>query len=278
MKLSFSTLSFDEYGFEDFAKICKKYGIDAIEIRMGSGIGSLDYTEEQLREAKKVLDSYGVSVTDLGSSVCIRDYSDELFNNFANHLPMAKTLGAKGIRVFMGTFKALRSQPNNPMNYNGCVKFLQKACDEAAKYGVSVYIETHNEFATGKELKRLTGDVNRENCKVIWDLMHPIEEYETPEQTIAYIGEKISHVHVKDGDKPNNDDEISYTYGPIGEGDVPIEECVKVLKKFGYDGYYSLEWEENWRQSLKDMAIPHEEVLAHYAKFMGEIDRKTEEV
>lgn len=278
MKLSFSTLSFDEFGFEDFAKICKKYGYDGIEIRMGSGIGVLTHTPEELAGYKKILDDYGVVVTDLGTSVCIRDYSDELLENFKNHLPMAKSLGAKGLRVFMGTFKSYRYQPNQPMSYEGCVKFLQAACDAAKEYGISVYIETHNEFATGKELKRLTGDVARDNCKVIWDIMHPLEEDETPAQTMEYLGNLCAHMHIKDGTTDPDPEAISYIYGPIGKGEMPIAEIVTELKKFGYDGFYSLEWEENWRQSLKDMAIPHDEVLEHYAKYMREIDAQTKGV
>lgn len=272
MKLSFSTLSFDEFGFEDFAKICKEYGYDGIEIRMGSGIGVLTHTPEELAEYKKILDEYGVVVTDLGTSVCIRDYSEELLENFKKHLPMAKALGAKGMRVFMGTFKSYRYQPNNPLNYDGCVKFLQAACDAAAEYGVSVYIETHNEFAAGKELMRLIGDVDRDNCKALWDIMHPLEEDETPEESMQYFGDKCAHIHIKDGTTDPDPEAISYVYGPIGEGELPIAEIVGVLKKAGYDGFYSLEWEENWRQSLKDIALDHREVLAHYAKYMKEID------
>ncbi len=276
MKLSFSTLSFDECSFEDMAKLCKKYGYDGIEIRMGSGVGAVDYTEQELSEIRKMLDSYGVSVVGLGSSVCPRDNSEENYEGFVKLLPMAKALGANGIRVFTGTFKGRRSQPNNPLNYDGLVTLLQRLSDEAKKYGVCVYIETHNDFSTGKDLKRLLASVNRDNCKIIWDIMHPLEEFEEPQQTMDYLGKSVAHVHVKDGYKPDDPDVISYTYCPIGEGDIPIGEIVSVLKKGGYDGYYSLEWEEQWRESLKQLDMPHEEVLKRYAEYMREVDSRTE--
>lgn len=56
---------------------------------------------------------------------------------------------------------------------------------------------------------------------------------------------------------------------------MPVEEIVSVLKKAGFDGYYSLEWEEKWRQSLQEAALPHEAVLENYASFMKQIDEKT---
>lgn len=276
MKLCISTLSFDEYGFEDLAKICRKNGIEGIEIRMGQGIGRMDYTPEELAGYKKILDEAGVKVADLGSSVTVRNDDDELLENFKAHLPIAKALGAQGIRVFMGTFKHFRYEPNQPMDYAGSVTFLQRACDAAKEYGVSVYIETHNEFATGRELKRLLGDVARENCKIIWDIMHPLEEDETPQQTMDYLGDKVAHIHVKDGTTDPDPEAISYVYGAIGEGEMPIAEVVKVLKQAGYDGYYSLEWEEPWRESLKKLALPHEDVLRHYAEFMRSVDAQTE--
>lgn len=275
MKLAFSTLSFDEWGFEEYVKICKKYGFDGIEIRMGSGIGTLEYTEEELARYKKLLDDNGLAVTDLGSSVCIRDNDDALYEAFAAHLPLAKALGAAGIRVFMGTFKTYRYEPNNPMSFEGSAALLQRLCDAAAPYGVSVYIETHNEFATGKELARLLAAVGRDNCKIIWDIMHPLEEGETPQETMDYLGDRIAHIHIKDGTKDPNPEAISYVYGPIGEGEMPVEEIVSVLKKAGFDGYYSLEWEEKWRQSLQEAALPHEVVLENYARFMKQIDEKT---
>lgn len=276
MKLSFSTLSFNEYGFEDLAKLCKKYGYSGFEIRMGSGVGHLDYSAKELVGYKKMLDSYGVAVVGLGTSVCIRDYSDALLEDFKRHLPMAHLLGAKGLRVFMGTFKGYRSQPGQPMNYDGCVKFLRAACEAAAQYDICVYIETHNEFATGKELRRLVDDVARDNCKVIWDIMHPIEEKETIAQTLHYLGNVTAHVHIKDGVADPDADAVNCIYKPIGEGDMPIAELVSMLKAFGYDACYSLEWEEQWRQSLKDAALPHEQVLAQYADYMRKTDAQTE--
>lgn len=278
MKLTFSTLSFDEWDIKDCISICRKYGFDGIEIRMGSGVGTADYTDAELKDIKKLFDENALIVSDIGSSVCICDESDALYAEFVSLLPMAKALGAAGIRVFMGTFKNFRYQPNNPMSFEGSAAFLQRICDAAKEYGVCVYIETHNEFATGRELARLLQAVNRENCKIIWDIMHPLEENETPEETLAYLGDRIAHVHIKDGTAPQDPEAISYVYCPIGEGDMPVAEIVALLKKAGYAGCYSLEWEEQWRQSLQETALPHEKVIEDYIKFMRKIDEQTKGV
>lgn len=274
MKLSFSTLSFDEYTFKDLAEICNKYGYGGLEIRIGSGVGRKEYSKEDLVAVRQMLDSYDVCVVSLGSSVCACGYSEKDVSDFKKLLPMAQILGAKGIRIFTGYFKNLRSQITPEIDYNGLVKAICEMCDAAREYGVCVYIETHNDFSTGNSLKKLAGDVGRENCKIIWDIMHPIEENEKPYDTLSYLKNLVAHVHIKDGVKAADHDIISYTYCKIGEGEMPVKEVVKLLREGGYDGYYSLEWEQMWRDSLKKADIPHDEVLKQYSQFMRDINRQ----
>lgn len=42
-------------------------------------------------------------------------------------------------------------------------------------------------------------DVDKPNCAVIYDIIHPLEAGEKPEETIALLGSQCVHVHVKDG-------------------------------------------------------------------------------
>ena len=273
MKLSFSTLSFDEYDFPGLIEVCKQNGYHGIEIRMGTGVGNAAYTAEQLSLYKSMLDDASIAVTNLGSSVCIRGNNTEQLDEFTSLLPMAKTLGARGIRIFMGNFRRFTYNDTAPIDYSGCVEWIQQACDTAAGYGVAVYIETHNEFASGRELRKLLDLVKRDNCKIIWDIMHPLEENETPAQTMSYIGRDIAHVHVKDGTEKTDPQSLEYIYCPIGEGVLPIAEIVSLLQHIGYDGYFSLEWEEAWRDSLNTIALPHYEVLRDYAQFMKDIEK-----
>ena len=44
---------------------------------------------------------------------------------------------------------------------------------------IEVGIETHNEYATGQSLRKLLDDVNRLNIKIIWEIIHPIEDGES---------------------------------------------------------------------------------------------------
>ena len=132
--------------------------------------------------------------------------------------------------------------------------------------GVEIRIETHNEFSTGRSLKPILDAVP--GVKIIWDVMHSIEMGETPEDTCSLIGDKITHVHIKDGRPYEDPDLISYYYTKLGEGTMPFERIFASLKNIGYKGYYSLEWENAWRKELLGMYENLRELLRDYNAFL----------
>lgn len=111
-------------------------------------------------------------------------------------------------------------------------------------------------------------DVGQANCKVIWDLLHPVEDGEPPEQTLAFLLAKCAHVHIKDG-RPAKDPLVhDWVYTPVGAGALPIPQMVGLLMRNGYDGYFSLEWETKWRGELQELRLDPSDVPAEYARYM----------
>ncbi len=92
-----------------------------------------------------------------------------------------------------------------------------------------------------------------------------------PKETLDYLGDKIAHVHIKDGKKHEDPDMIDYVYTTVGEGELPIKEIVNLLKDFGYKGYLSLEWENEWREEIKGKYTDILKLLSDYNAFMDSI-------
>ena len=115
----------------------------------------------------------------------------------------------------------------------------------------------------------LLDDIGRENVKVIWDIIHPIEDFEQPQQTWEYIGDRIAHVHIKDGKVSSNPLKHDYEYTDLGEGELPIKEILSLLKKENFDGYISLEWESPWRDELKKYDNEIEAVLKRFTDYIA---------
>ena len=251
-KLSFSTLPCMDYNADGLFALCEKYGFSGAEVRV--------------KDDGSFVCGGKLFVTDVGSSICIKKYDENMLQNAIKLANAVSENGIKAMRVFLGNFCQRYDAPHTEIVYDEIVLMLQKLADSAK---CEIWIETHNEFATGKVLKKLLSDIDRENVKIIWDIIHPIEDGESPEETIAYLGDKIAHVHIKDGKKREDPIWHDFEYTPIGEGELPIKRIVGLLEDSGYNGFFSLEWESLWRKELKDLNWSVDEILQKYIDFMN---------
>lgn len=270
MKRAFSTLACIGCSFKEMVEYACKAGIYAMEVRLDDEGKISGFDGEYMR-------GKGVVISNLGTSVALIGYNEEKIRRAKACLELAEAVGAKGIRLFLGSFDARFSQ-TSPYDYEGILKALQELCDRGAENGVEIWIETHNQFSTGKILRKLINDVQRENLKVIWDIIHPIEVGETPEQTLKYLGARIAHVHIKDGVKKEDPDLISYRYTRLGEGELPIGHILQLLKENGYQGYLSMEWEEAWRPELKGVFHGTDEILEYFNRFMDTVEQENKKL
>ena len=246
---------------------CKKLNMDGIEYRLPLNIDKF-LDEGGLEEFKKEKDIQNIKIIDVGSSLLLNGRDEEKLPEFIKCLHIANELNAAGIRVFLGDFIEKKGDKSDT-DYNGLVKTLGKLCDMAEKENVEIWIETHNDFSTGKILRKLLDDVSKKNLKIIWDIMHPIEEDEAYPDTMKYLGDDIVHLHIKDGRQKDDKDLLDYLYTKLGEGEMPVKEIVKLCEECGYKGYYSLEWEPLWKKEIEGYDTM--EILEHYVSYMNEI-------
>jgi sugar phosphate isomerase/epimerase len=273
MKLAFSTLPCATWSLEKTAQICRDSGIDAIEIRTNMNAWSdTGQTAEELKQMRELLDQYGVLVSDLGTTICVKSYDLALFEELHKCRRMAAALGAKGLRIFLGNFYGRFSEAPAAPDFNAIVQWLKEACAIAAQDGLELWIETHNEYSSGKVLRHLLDTVQAPNLKVVWDLIHPVEVGEDYPETLAYLGKDIAHIHIKDGTPYEDFDMATWLYTRLGEGTLPVPAMVAALEAAGYDGFYSLEWESAWRPEIRGEGFEGEVVIQHFAKYMNNLN------
>lgn len=252
MKLAFSTLPCMNYTAQQLLDLCQKYNFSGVEVRTNS--------DNSFTHSKNLY------ITDIGSSVCIKNYNQDILNTALCLLKNVEENNIKAMRVFLGNFcPKFNSSSQHSFVHDEIVAMLQKMCDSTT---AEVWVETHNEYSTGKVLNNSLNDVNRENLKIIWDVMHPIEDGEMPLDTLKYLGEHIAHIHIKDGKKHSDPTYHDFEYTPLGEGIVPIKEIVTLLNQNKYNGFFSLEWESLWRPELKNLSWNVDEILSKYVDFM----------
>jgi sugar phosphate isomerase/epimerase len=82
---------------------------------------------------------------------------------------------------------------------------------------------------------------------------------ETAAQTMALLGARLRHVHIKDARRRGDGWELVL----LGEGEVPVAEALAAIRAGGYDGYYAVEWEKKWHPEIAEpeVALPQHAAL-----------------
>ena len=270
MKKAFSTIACQKLTYEEVAKFAKEADITAIEVRLHQGTRFFDLPVEEVPKAVAYLTEQGIEIVNLGAGMDLCYYDEKLVAEAKNCIDLAVLAKAKAIRVFLAPF-IKRFSEESLHNYDDIVKMLKELCAYALEKSIEIWVETHNAFSTGEVLKKVIDDVAYENLKIIWDVMHPYEFSETPDKTLGFLGDRIAHIHIKDGDRKEDPDLLLCRYTKLGEGTVPVKEIFDLLEKAGYQGYYSLEWESEWRAEIRDTFSDMSEVLTHFNDYMSKL-------
>lgn len=264
MKISFSTLACPDFEWSDIYSMAKDFNFDGIEIRgLGADIFSVKsnpFTESQLPNTVAKLNKLNLEIPCLSSGACLKffDKSEENQKEIAEYARLANKLGASYIRILAD----LEPYPEEDIDDEKIVAELKKLVPIAEKYNVTLLVETNGVYSDTKRLKNLLDKTESRKIAALWDMHHPYRfANESPEETVANLGEHIKYVHTKDSVSVNGKIE----YKLMGEGDMPIREMLEALKSIGYNGYVSLEWVKRWSNNLCDAGV----VIPHYASFMA---------
>jgi len=263
MKISVSTLGCPTWTLDEILARCAQYGYDAIELR---GIGpDLDLTKSAdfatpaaLKSTRRRIEDAGLSVSALDSSAKVSDSATaENRDEAKGNIDIAAALGAPFVRVFGG---AILDGVDRAAAVGRAVENLVYLGDYGAAHGpVTVVLETHDAFSTGAQVLEVLKSIHHPNVGALWDLHHPYRNGELPTETANLLGPYVRFTHVKDS-RPGG------TYCLLGDGDVPIPDCLNLLRGQGYAGYVSVEWEKRWIPELDEPEI----VFPQYATKLRE--------
>jgi len=268
-KLAVSTLAFQNWSLEDAVKACRENGIEAMEVRMNFHPWSdLSLPDSEYLRNYELLKENQIRVSDLGTGIRMNGYDKEGLKELERCSQIANIMQCRGLRIMLGNKRKLWSENVPKIDYEGLVRWMIEADEIAQRYRTQIWIETHNEFATGKVLRELLEQHPFRNIRLLWDIMHPLEAGERPSETLSYFKDDLVHVHIKDGMPWENADMSSWKYTRIGEGIIPIKEIVEMIRLSGYEGYYSLEWESSWREELRGEGFVVDDMVRQYCEYM----------
>lgn len=269
MKLSFSTLCCLDATVEQVIEYAVNNGFSGVEARVSDKNETFGgKTIADAEEIRSLFAKADLTVTDLALSCFIREYDPAQIALGKAGIDFAAAIKAGAVRLFIGKHRERFSEKIDS-DIEGITTALAELADYAKEKNMEIWLETHSCFSTGKSIRQLLDLIDRDNAKAIWDLIHTVEYHETPKETVRYLGEKIAHIHLKDGCPNTDTDIIRYVHTDLGEGTMPLREMLEELKTINYNGYFSLEWESPWRSEIRDLYPDTNDLLKAYNKFVS---------
>lgn len=241
----------------------KQLGFDAIEftdLMPPEGVSELEYAAELKAEAERVgieISCYSVAADLLGG--CDGDLEAEI-NRIKAKVDVAAALGTKLMR-----HDASFRFPESYMGFTNVLPRLAEGCRKVTEYakklGIRTMVENHGRFCQDSDrVEALVNTVAHPNFGLLVDMGNFLCVDEDPVLAVGRCAKYAFNAHVKDflyksgeGDDPG-EGFIStrggaYIRGTVaGHGIVPVKQCTLALKRAGYNGYLTLEfegWEEN---------------------------------
>ncbi len=267
-------ISVSSYSFSGYIREGKMTQLDTVKAAAELGFSGIEFTpltpnlsptkEEKLDYARKIkaeAEKYSIAIV----AYCIgaRLYNETEEENTAalsavfDEVDIAAELGAPVMRhdvtwstEFGG--KTVSFDRQLPL----IAENARKITEYAAKKGIRTCTENHGFIAQDSDrVERLYNAVAHENYGILVDVGNFACADEDSVSAVSRLAPYAIHVHAKDFYKTKFGEENKRGGGlvtrgcnilhgcVIGEGDIPTAQCIAILKKAGYDGYVSIEYE-----------------------------------
>lgn len=240
-------------------KEVKSMGFDAIEFTNlvpPKGMSETDFAYSLREESEK--NKLPIANLTIGAELLNCPSLDEEVSRLLGQVDIAAIIGAKGMRHdATGGYKGIEKSYKS---FDEALPALIEGCRRVTEYaggkGIKTMVENHGYFCQeSSRVEKLVTGVGKENFGVLLDMGNFLCADEAPELAIGRLASFAKHVHCKDfhvksgqGVNPGAGFFTSragnFLRGAIvGHGNVPVLQCLSVLKKNGYDGYISIEFE-----------------------------------
>ena len=264
MKISVSSYSFSQYIRQgkltqlDCVAKAKEMGFDAIEFIDLDGAPDLEAQKEYARKIRMEADRVGIEINAYTIGGCLyketREEMDAEIARLKGQVEVAAILGAKVMRHDV-CYQLTKS--GDGRSFDMMLPYIADNAREITAYaqtlGVKTCTENHGYIAQDSDrVERLFNTVHHENYGLLVDMGNFVCADENPQTAVSRVAPYAIHVHAKDmlyrseptGDGWGMTRACNYFKGTVvGEGDVPVKECLQILKRAGYDGYVSIEFE-----------------------------------
>jgi sugar phosphate isomerase/epimerase len=247
----------------DFDHVCSviahDFGLRWVELRSMWGKNTMDLSDDQVAEARRILAKYDLKVTDIASPLFKTDWPGAPRSQYGSKGDMHGAVDADFKKQDEILERAIALARQFDTGKVRCFDFwrlddvapyraaiddkLRTAAETAGKQGILLVLE--NEFecntATGREAARTLEAVKTPHLALNWDPGNAVMRGELDAFPVAWAvlpKDRIHHCHVKNAQK-NAGGKIEWA--PVGTGYIDWTAQFKALRQVGYREAVSLE-------------------------------------
>ena len=247
---------------QDFGHACEvashDFGMHWIELRGMWKKNIVNLDDNDVAEARRILDKYQLKVTDIASPLFKVDWPGAPKSKFSESktfgasftlnqqdevldraIAMAKAFGTDRVRCF--DFWRLEDQSPYRAAMNDK---LREAAEKCAKQGITLVLENEHacNTATGAEAAKVLAEVKTPTFMLNWDPGNAAAagEIPFPDGYNLLPKDRIGHCHCKDVVKKGK----KYDWAPMGGGIIDWAGQFKALKRDGY--HFAVSLETHW--------------------------------
>lgn len=234
----------ENWDCERLAEEVKKLGVDAVDYHVRY-LGEPESAAERVRTA---LGAVGLELSGISMSNNFNQEDPEEFKKQVSEvktwLKAAAEAGAPVSRIF-GAGGVDRSDKKKLQAVSDRIsKAIEEILPLAEKLDIVLALENHGGFPrTGEEQVEIIRSFDSPFLKATVDVGNYMHGGQEGHEGTAIAAEVAAYVHFKDFKKLNPTPPWKLEPATLGEGDVDHLQCLKELKKVGYNGYIGLEYE-----------------------------------
>lgn len=258
MKKGINVWSFPPASIKDTLTLAKNAGFEGVELALNAeGELSLNSTEKELLEIKKVANDLDIAIPSLSSSLCwdyrlsdddpkMREKAKDIIKK---QIESAKILGADTVLVIAGSVNVEFSMPEVKVPYDVVYKRAIEGVSEIGEFAKNMQINVGIENVWNKfllspmEMNDFIDKIGNEYIGSYLDIGNTLY-CSFPEDWVRILNKKIKKIHFKDYRVQAGG---LHGFVDLLAGDVNYPEVIKALNEIGYDDWVSAEMIPNYK-------------------------------